>query len=716
MEISDSTNLTHIDAFFKGQSTTGTSASIVLLGTSGNRTEDVLTSLMNSVVADKQQLVGGGYFGKALTLLTDPDVRLFLSRHFDAGLFLMLCVLLICSQLIDAATGILFSDTSYNNAVGSAVYNLTTAFSSVYPSYTTLDYLPYIYDGLLTALQTMNKVKAIQGNPYSVSTFATALHSVNLVGILGNINFTATSSDRLPASGIIRIRSYRGPSMYDLVGTNDAVGNFVLTSRPQVWLNGTNVTVQSCTRGSVGVLSGARFTCVPCAVGRYALISATTCSNCSASRLCPLGTWAANGFDASVNFNQPNVTRFPVTPGDWLSVSEVMAFDLMYLYYFLGIAVGMVLVFAAVVQIFKEKAENFLMKFDIFVTDHPIDEGQYLIVRSTAVGGYCSIIWAALSALTLSYFVTRYRINRYVISSQQNLGTTTLINPTPLSFNLTYISIDNAPECNAICTRGTPFTQQNGILGSLKCDMNMVTTMCTVSWLVDPSYQQLPSSFDFVMGLRNAHVYGVHISVSGATFVNKQYGFNTTIQADPGHVLFGYNGSTVINVDLQPYTFTGASDIDPSQAPMYAGGYLAIPNQMIRGPQQNAASWNDATSFQNNAGAYVTIRFNRLNAVTAFYFDISQTITSLFAQCVSLGMAMVLYFTRSVMKMIEGSRKFAEDLKAAALKSDEQWELEQGEKDRQFLAKVNAKSLEQVVVESKEVFDKVYFGVFLSEF
>jgi hypothetical protein len=48
-------------------------------------------------------------------------------------------------------------------------------------------------------------------------------------------------------------------------------------------------------------------------------------------------------------------------------------------------------------------------------------------VRSTAVGGYCSIIWAALMTIGIVFFISRYQFNKYSVAQVQNLGTSTLL-------------------------------------------------------------------------------------------------------------------------------------------------------------------------------------------------------------------------------------------------------------------------------------------------
>lgn len=307
------------------------------------------------------------------------------------------------------------------------------------------------------------------------------------------------------------------------------------------------------------------------------------------------------------------------------------------------------------------------------------------------------------------------------------LGTSKLVDPTLLTFNLTFISIDNVPECALLCQRPNLMTGISGSFafrsnsslvfhpcnkqfhfdgmflahisfsGSLKCISSSVDTTCTVQFQVNEVNRLLPTSFSFTLNFLNTHAHGMHFSVSGANFAGKNYGTSLSVRADPGKVLFGYNSGTVINIDLQPYIFNGQPDVNPSKAPLYAGGYLAIPNSVVKGPEMEAqAAWADAASIRNYAGAYVTINFQRQNVLAVFYLIEDQTLLSVFSQCVALGIAMVLYVTRTGLKIVEGWKQFSADLQAAALKSKEQNELEKGQRELKLQQKASVLTLEEV--------------------
>jgi hypothetical protein len=84
----------------------------------------------------------------------------------------------------------------------------------------------------------------------------------------------------------------------------------------------------------------------------------------------------SGGWTPSIYWNAPNVTSFPVAPGSWISLSSITAFDVNFLTIAIGTSLCMLVVFSGAVAALGERAENFLMKFDIFVTEHPGDEGQ----------------------------------------------------------------------------------------------------------------------------------------------------------------------------------------------------------------------------------------------------------------------------------------------------------------------------------------------------
>jgi hypothetical protein len=120
--------------------------------------------------------------------------------------------------------------------------------------------------------------------------------------------------------------------------------------------------------------------------------------------------------------------------------------------------------------------------------------------------------------------------------------------------------------------------------GTFTCVGDTVLTTCTVSFKVDQAFVQLPLKFSFQINLLNNHVYGMYLNIVGTKFLGKEYGYSTPVRADSGKVLFGYKASTVFNIDLQPYTFTGQADLEG--APQHAAGYFVLPNSVTRGSQE----------------------------------------------------------------------------------------------------------------------------------
>jgi hypothetical protein len=89
--------------------------------------------------------------------------------------------------------------------------------------------------------------------------------------------------------------------------------------------------------------------------------------------------------------------------------------------------------------------------------------GKPLVIRSTPMGGYCSLMCLCLITTALAYFGNRYLVNKYTIVNAQLLGTSTLIDPDPFQFQLTYYAFDNFHECASICTRPGMATGITGI-------------------------------------------------------------------------------------------------------------------------------------------------------------------------------------------------------------------------------------------------------------
>jgi hypothetical protein len=86
---------------------------------------------------------------------------------------------------------------------------------------------------------------------------------------------------------------------------------------------------------------------------------------------------APDGWTPSIYWNAPNVTSFPVAPGSWISLSAITAFDVNFLIIAIGTSLCMLVVFSITVSVLGERAENFLMKFDIFVTEVRVDVSFY---------------------------------------------------------------------------------------------------------------------------------------------------------------------------------------------------------------------------------------------------------------------------------------------------------------------------------------------------
>ena len=162
----------------------------------------------------------------------------------------------------------------------------------------------------------------------------------------------------------------------------------------------------------------------------------------------------------------------------------------------------------------------------------------------------------------------------------------------------------------------------------------------------------------------NSHVHGMHLDVVGTTFFGAPYGFATPVRADAGHVLFGHNGSTVIDIDMQPYTFKSEADVDASLAPKYAAGYFALPNSVTRGPQEGPSAWTNTDAYRNLAGAKVRVNFAVTNAVNSFYLQTSDSLITVMSNITALGVALVLYFTRGGMRLIEAFPGFVAATKA----------------------------------------------------
>jgi hypothetical protein len=55
-------------------------------------------------------------------------------------------------------------------------------------------------------------------------------------------------------------------------------------------------------------------------------------------------------------------------------------------------------------------AAPYLSMVDCFTADHPVEQNEPLVIRSTPTGGYCSVLCFSLMMLALIFFGNRYQL------------------------------------------------------------------------------------------------------------------------------------------------------------------------------------------------------------------------------------------------------------------------------------------------------------------
>jgi hypothetical protein len=360
-----------------------------------------------------------------------------------------------------AAQGALFVQSAPDVANNANLSALVASWLAAHPSVTAYDHLPYIVDGVTTFLTALNAATAaaidVMGAP---KAFYPYLRAVSTLGVMGHIAFSATSGDRAIPAGFFRVRSFRTDGNHDLIGGNNGAGDFALASNPLRWPGAATLPTSSCTRGSVGVATslnptvlGARALCAPCPAGTFVLTGGTQCSNCDASRVCPLGSWTNGGWPSTIALLQPAKTTVPIVTGVFTPPGKLDYFDTQYAIIGASLVVLAFLVFSVSILLLGHIAAPYLSMVDCFTSDHPVEANKPLVIRSTPTGGYCSVLCFCLMVLALIFFGNRYQLSKYNIAVAQLLGTTTLLRPDTLRVQLTFYSIDNVPECPLICSR-----------------------------------------------------------------------------------------------------------------------------------------------------------------------------------------------------------------------------------------------------------------------
>jgi hypothetical protein len=483
----------------------------------------------------------------------------------------------------------------------------------------------------------------------------------------GVLNWMATNNDRMPGGGLSKVYQVETNGTL-LVGIMDDTGAFLSQASPPTYSGQASRPPVACLRGTVPTILTTPFVtwnCSACLHSQYAPLNALTCLDCSSGQLCLTGgsvTWPP-----SVAWAQSMRYTVPLAQGNLLGANILTTF---YVSYVAACAAGMIvitIVVALVTLFFPDKANTYITLIDLHTTDHPVDDGQPILCRRTVWGGYCTALYFYVMYLLIVFFIENYLLDKYIISQQNILGTQTLQQPTPFTLNMTFVSIDNFPACLQICSS----TQMNLINGSLVCKMVTAEATCYVYFTVDPAFQFLPFQFSLNFTLPGSHAAGVFYTMSGATYLGKQYGLTDSVMAPTGYGFFDTK-PLVIVTDLQPYSFSGFPDVDQALAPLRADGYLSIPNSVTKPGVVNAGNWTTVPAFAKGFGFGVVFSFNRQNTVFAYYLNPQQTVFGMISQSTALAVTVIFFISKSAMIIIEHFIKWRKEVEEYESKSPEQ--------------------------------------------
>jgi hypothetical protein len=508
--------------------------------------------------------------------------------------------------------------------------NTTAAFLQAYPWVSDMSLAPFVYDAVFAIATGLRNVFQSNGNPFTdLNSF---MRSVNLVGITGNINFTSSNNYRIPPPGIVNLFSFCPSCNTKLqrVGASNTDSDVTLLSNPVAFAGNLTAPIVACgtayiasiTVNSIGIVTRA---CSPCLKGRFAPLNGLSCVNCSQGVLCPHGSSVS--FSPSVAWNQPASTTFPFKTGMWANSSTLAQ---IYLVFIISGVAGFSFIFGItnlVVATKPQLAKEFLAKFDMFVAEHPTEPGQPVTRRSTIAGGYFTITYFFALALACAYFAFTFQQNKYSVVQTTALGTLSLKNPTLFSVTVVFVSSDNAPNCPSVCS-GANIT---GVTGTFSCRFNQVDATCSAVFLVSEQSRYLPFVFSLSLWYPAAHTHGIQYFISGATVNGVQTGNRDALLANDGPwALFGPTGSSVVQVDVQPYVFYGKSDLP--DAPSFNSGYMVIPNSKTLGPQVTLSNYTTVEFFKAGGGVGVVFSFNRLNSVSVYTLSQNQSLIAIASQ------------------------------------------------------------------------------------
>lgn len=329
---------------------------------------------------------------------------------------------------------------------------------------------------------------------------------------------------------------------------------------------------------------------------------------------------------------------------------------------------------------------KFFKRFDIiFTLDHGVQVNEPLTPKKTVMGGFFFFAFLIFAIFAVVYFADKAFSNQFHIVSGSSAGFSDLLSAAsgdlsavvPLSFNVTFIGIDNSAACASVCASPPSgaqaqfyFSADASVANAPTCTSKLSNsnTSCWVSYSsMQPSILLPPALFANVT-ISNTMVQAIYYEVSALRFLGAPFGLKGTLmprtaslKPDPHAILQGAVAS-ILDVSLDPFQFNASllstSTRDYSKyAP--SGGAVGHLSSYLGETLGSTANFSDIVTATTSTGvvrgAAVMIRFSRSQTVVQTSLSSSLNIADQISAVAAFIASFLLVILRFLLMFLERS-------------------------------------------------------------